>query len=1131
MSVVRNAAAALVDLNRRVQVRRKEGQQRTVCSIDELRSHGFVVILGEPGIGKSSILAREAARLGTAVVTMRGLIEGEMPDSGHRLFVDALDEYRSGGNRAAMTTDVIKQIRAMGSSEIWLACRTEDWQPQVDDSRIPGAVSAQDAIMAEVLPLAWTESSTLLTSWGEPDAESFLGRAWNLGVSSFVENPLSLRLLQRAVRARGHWPETRFDVFSEGVRNLAQEHDPERDARFRPSDSQLRDAAAHTCLILLLTGRQAIWKPGGLPDELTKYLTADELGLEPNLLSWVLDTPLFRCAKGSSFRPMHRFVAEFLAAEALARRVRPDIGMPAFPMARALRLISADDRIAPTELRGLYAWFAAHLAQRGGFDEALQLAEADAPTVLTYGDPKVLGTSARRKLLTNLTRRDPYIFTGELGPTSITGLSGEDLAPEFKKILMAGPDGSHRAHVVLTALSHGQPILSLRPLLCDMVLDPAQPGWLRERALDAFLHSVTDRGQTCLDLLAQTESEPPTESRETIRTILVGRLNNDDLTAAVILKLLRERVRNPGDGFHGSLYSLQQRLQARPMPDLFEQALKDPQSTPDPLFQDYEATHLLDYALAACIDRCGHGDGVRIWTWARNIKEYEWEVLPEHAREACQRWIEKSPTNELALFRAALNDPSIDSGALAAQRYMTRTGLRPSLGLVRSLIEASRAVNESGQRAGSAAALAVMHCEQGSDVWEDLFVVLARAPEQVVALGILTQCHRQFMPGADELWNARTQRLSDEVSALSRDISFLSAHLDALRRGEGFTLALHDSAVQFYLEPRADDGRVGAERVRLFADGPTRDAIYAGWEYLATHGFGADIGAASMGRLEAKNSRFNVEVAALAGVDRLLEQGRLPRLAEMPIVVALALARSLHVVSEADRRERLDRLARERLDLDAEAGGELLKMYWESMADEGGLDLRPASLHTTRAGQVAIASLLEVRPDLHHPCLLSALGFAAGFMNRQEFLALASASAERHDLGARPKAVWRLIALAMDERPLCPSDLNLSVLMSQGWADRREATHILSTLTGVPRGRSRPHRGTHLCFDGASDWSRCDFRSWRLPQRGAGTRAYGFSSVARHECLLRPSYVIITRVLRLRRSISTVVVQPPTCVG
>ncbi len=1050
MSTIMDSARSrlLVDLNRRVRVRGTAEPQQSVRSVDDLRSCPFVVILGEPGIGKSSILSREAVRHGASVVTMRGLIEGERPDASRRLFVDALDEYRSGGNRSAMTTDVIKLIRELRVTEIWLACRTEDWRPQVDDVKFPRAVSARDAVMAEVLPLAWAEANTLLSAWGEPNAQAFLGQAWVRGISSFTENPLSLRLLQKAVGSMGHWPETRFSVFDEGIRNLSREHDPEREARFRPSEVEIRTAAATACLMLLLTGKRAIWKPGGSPTEVTSHLTAADLGLSPTLLSWVLDTPLFR-GEGSSFQTMHRFVAEFLAAEALAKLVRPEVGIPALPMPRALALMSGDDRVAPTELRGLYAWFAAHLAQRGGYNEATQLAENDAATVLTYGDPAVLDTTTRRVLLANLARRDPYILNGELGPTSIAGLSGDDLAPEFEEILRAGPDASHRVHVVLNALSHGNPVATLQPLLSEMALDPARPGWLRDRALEAFLHGVSDPGEACFDLLTRSESEPISEGRAQIRTMLVSRLNNDELTPAVVLKLLRERLRKPGLGFHGSLFSLQQRLTERPMPGLFEAALKDPQSTPDPLFQDHEALNLLDHALAACIASCCSDDAAQIWHWAKNVQHYGFEPLPEQAQQACKSWISDGSENEAKLFRAILDDLANEPGFMIANRYVQMTGLSPSLNLVNALAQDAQAVDARGQKAASAVASAVFQCDRGIEAWDKLYENLVRIPEHAAALEALTQCNRQFVPGMEEFHDARVRAVEREVEAVRQAIANLAPHLDALRQGRGVTHALYHAAVQFYYEPRTDNGRFGADRVDLFVDTSTRDAILEGWEHIALHGLGSEIDPGSMGRLAAKNSAFHVEIAALAGVDRLMERRRLPPLAEVPIEVALAVARNLHIVSDVTRRERLERWTWDRLDVDPQAGGKLLRTFWEAMADDGALDLRSAPLHTTASGRVAIASLLTDRSDLNHPCLLSAIGIAAGFMDRRSLFGLATAASQRNDLEPRPKAVWSLISHAMDDRPLSQSDLDRSAIAGDSWPDLSEVVHLLLTLSEV----------------------------------------------------------------------------------
>ena len=116
----------------------------------------------------------------------------------------------------------------------------------------------------------------------------------------------------------------------------------------------------------------------------------------------MLDTALFR-GEGEAFEPMHRTVAEFLAGQALARTIVGERDRAALPLSRALAMITSDDERPPTELRGLYAWLAAHLAMLGDEAGAMRLIETDAVTVLFYGDAAVFTTQARRTILANLT--------------------------------------------------------------------------------------------------------------------------------------------------------------------------------------------------------------------------------------------------------------------------------------------------------------------------------------------------------------------------------------------------------------------------------------------------------------------------------------------------------------------------------------------------------------------------------------------------------------------------------------------------------------------------------------------------------------------------------------------------------
>ena len=69
-----------------------DAEKETVRRVSDLRSHPFIVFLGEPGIGKSMVLEREAAIEGGAVVKVRKLINGAPTSPGATLFLEIVPQ-------------------------------------------------------------------------------------------------------------------------------------------------------------------------------------------------------------------------------------------------------------------------------------------------------------------------------------------------------------------------------------------------------------------------------------------------------------------------------------------------------------------------------------------------------------------------------------------------------------------------------------------------------------------------------------------------------------------------------------------------------------------------------------------------------------------------------------------------------------------------------------------------------------------------------------------------------------------------------------------------------------------------------------------------------------------------------
>lgn len=446
---------ALAPLDRTVVVTDVDGNA-TRMPLSGLRASPFVILVGEPGIGKSSALSLEATAEGGHVLTCRELVSDPALATGQStVYVDALDEYRSSGDSKDKVLQLSKVLRDAGTSRWRLTCRAEDWHKKSDIHALAAAAPRSEIVVAHLQPLDEDEAGAVLRQLGEHDPQAFMANARARGGTAFLESPLSLALLSAALRrAGGTWPGSRFELFAQATVELAAESDEWRAHDRRPAAEVLRLAAGEMCSYLLLSGAKALWRSNARPSNPAEVVSVRDLPLHQDVVESSLDTALFR-GENNLFLPMHRSVAEYLAGECLARLVVGAGGRSAFPLSRVLALLCGPDGKASSELRGLFAWLAAHLSKLGDETGARQLIETDAATVLAYGDAAAFSTAGRKALLVNLDRDDPFFRASQDRALVVGGLAGEDLAQDFRQILDSPDDGSHLVLTVLIALEEG----------------------------------------------------------------------------------------------------------------------------------------------------------------------------------------------------------------------------------------------------------------------------------------------------------------------------------------------------------------------------------------------------------------------------------------------------------------------------------------------------------------------------------------------------------------------------------------------------------------------------------------------------------------------------------------------------
>jgi hypothetical protein len=133
------------DIDRHVKI--IDGEKKTqIERVSDLRTLPFVVLLGEPGTGKSTVLVSEAAREGVRVMSVRELMTGTTAQPNATLFLDALDEYRTDGGAEDKVHTLANAIAACNPSRWRLTCRSEDWRKAADIAPISKTTAGRGTV-------------------------------------------------------------------------------------------------------------------------------------------------------------------------------------------------------------------------------------------------------------------------------------------------------------------------------------------------------------------------------------------------------------------------------------------------------------------------------------------------------------------------------------------------------------------------------------------------------------------------------------------------------------------------------------------------------------------------------------------------------------------------------------------------------------------------------------------------------------------------------------------------------------------------------------------------------------------------------------------------------------------------
>ena len=508
--------------------------------LEDFRECDACVLLGAPGSGKTVEFERAAERERGCYVTARDFITFAVrPDwRDTTLFIDGLDEMRAGATDGRTPLDAIRaKLDALGHPRFRLSCREADWFGASDRVHLASVSASGKIRVLRLDPLSGEGIRELLRGRSDiGDADVFVTEARERGIDSLLSSPQGLQMLADAVSG-GTWPETRMKTFTLACEKLVNEQNFEHRCanRDRPATPELLSEAGRLCAIQLLTGAAGYTLPGRESDD-------DYLGLErvpedrAETLRHALGTGVFRSPGECRLAPVHRQVAEFLAAGYLAGLIDGD----RLPVRRVLALMTGGDGGIVSELRGLSAW----LAARSKPSRAEIVARDPLGTVL-YGDVREFSPDEKHRVLNGLrrlTERNPWLRETVGMDSRLGGLAALDMGEVFRAHLRDGSRddaGQRFLSILLQSLTHGPPISGLAGLLMEIARDEGRWPGTRRLALDAFIrHAGPDAPSELKKLLADVDVGAVSDADHDLLGTLLGALYPESLSPAEILGYL-----------------------------------------------------------------------------------------------------------------------------------------------------------------------------------------------------------------------------------------------------------------------------------------------------------------------------------------------------------------------------------------------------------------------------------------------------------------------------------------------------------------------------------------------------------------------------------------------------------------
>ena len=428
-----------------------------------LAASNYVVILAEPGGGKTVLMDSFARRLGVSSVTANVFRHVEAGGGNCPLVIDAFDELAKIDQTGIHS--LLANAKRANATHLIISSRSSEW-----DNAATNAFKAYlgaAPLVARLSEFDETEQRIIFNHHvqGE-DFDAFRTEVARFNLEALLPNPQFLKLFADAyIESERSFCDKR-SIFSQAVERLAKEANIDiAGLRAKFSTNRKVDLSSEIFAKLLLSGAEGISTTE--VSESRAYPLLSSLFSEELAAEGILATRLFKPGDSTDHhRPIHKIVAEYCAADYLDKRIA-DPGDP-LTLPKCLAIVAPNSTVRD-ELRGVLGW----MASLGNKSIQVAAIELDPYAVLANGDPSQLEQSSKQlliKRLKSIEADDPYFRRGDFRRRfSVAGFFTHEVIEEIKPLLAVRSAG-HLRDLILELLQGSPAVEDLADCLRHLVL-------------------------------------------------------------------------------------------------------------------------------------------------------------------------------------------------------------------------------------------------------------------------------------------------------------------------------------------------------------------------------------------------------------------------------------------------------------------------------------------------------------------------------------------------------------------------------------------------------------------------------------------------------------------------------------